>query len=116
MTYTIESPCGKYSSTAFIIFIVNELRVPEIITPNGDGKNDVLIIDGIEYYPESVLEIYNRYGHIVFTQRGYDNTWNGYSNRGSLGGDKPLPAGTYYYRLTYNQGNNRQAGVIYLFR
>lgn len=115
ISYTIESPCGNASS-AYVIFVIDKLRVPEIITPNGDGKNDVLIIDGIEYYPESVFEVYNRYGHIVYSQRGYDNSWGGFSNRGSLGGDKPLPSGTYYYVLVYNNGQNRQAGFIYVFR
>jgi gliding motility-associated-like protein len=115
MTYTIVTPCGNRSTT-YIFFDVTELRVPQIITPNGDRKNDELIIDGIENYPESVIEIYNRNGHIVFSQRGYDNTWTGYSNRGSLGGDLPLPSATYYYMLTYNQGRNRQSGFVYLFR
>lgn len=112
--YTIFSPCGVEQS-AWIIFSVEELRVPQIITPNDDGKNDVLIIDGIEYFPDSWLQIYNRYGHIVYEKKHYDNTWGGYSNKGSLGGDKPLPAATYYYTLTYNDGKNRQAGFIYIF-
>jgi large repetitive protein len=112
--YTLVSPCGNEQRT-YIIFSVEELRVPEIISPNGDGKNDVLMIDGIEYFPDNLLQIYNRYGHVVYQKKGYLNEWGGYSNRGSLGGDKPLPAGTYYYTLIYNEGRNRQAGSIYIF-
>jgi gliding motility-associated-like protein len=115
MIYTVGSECGNEGS-AYIIFIIEKLRVPEIITPNGDGKNDVVIIDGIEYFPDNLFQIYNRYGHIVYQKKRYDNTWGGYSNKGSLFGDKPLPAGTYYYTLTYNEGRNRQAGFIYIFR
>ena len=116
MMYTIVSPCGK-ESNAYIVFIIKKLRVPEIITPNGDGKNDWLIIDGIDYFPDNFLQIFNRYGHVVYEKKGYnkDSKWAGYSNRGSLGGDKPLPAGTYYYTLIYNDGRNRQAGFIYIF-
>jgi gliding motility-associated-like protein len=115
MTYTLVSPCGN-TKTGKVIFMVEELRVPEIITPNNDTKNDVLIIDGIEYYPDSWLRIYNRYGHVVYEKRGYENDWDGYSNRGSVGGDRPLPSGTYYYTLIYNEEKNRQAGFIYIFR
>ncbi|HQN93459.1 MAG TPA: Ig-like domain-containing protein, partial [Prolixibacteraceae bacterium] len=114
LLYTIISPCGVEQS-AWIVFLVEELRVPEIISPNGDGSNDVLIIDGIEYFPDSWLQIYNRYGHIVYEKKRYDNSWGGYSNKGSLGGNKPLPSGTYYYTLTYNEGRNKQAGFIYIF-
>jgi len=115
MLYTIISPCEN-SASAYIVFLVEELRVPEIITPNGDDENDVLKIDGIEYFPDNTLQIYNRYGHIVYQKKAYDNTWGGYSNKGSLFGNKPLPSGTYYYTLIYNEGRNRQAGFIYIFR
>jgi len=114
MTYELVSPCGNFV-VGKVIFVIEELRVPEIITPNGDGKNDVLIIDGIEYFPESMLRIYNRYGHVVYVKRGYMNDWDGHSNQGSLGGDKPLPSGTYYYTLEYNEGRNKQSGIIYIF-
>jgi gliding motility-associated-like protein len=115
MMYTLESPCGN-TKTGTVIFMIEELRVPEIISPNDDGKNDVLIIDGIEYFPDSWLKIFNRYGHIVYQRKAYDNSWGGYSNRGSLGGNKPLPTGTYYYTLEYNDSKNKQAGIIYIFR
>lgn len=115
MTYNLVSFCGDIKPGK-IIFIIEELRVPEIITPNNDGKNDQLIIDGIEHFPESVLQIYNRYGHIVYERRGYQNDWNGYSNKGSFMGDKPLPSGMYYYTLNYNGGRNKQTGSIYIFR
>lgn len=113
MTYTLVTPCGNTGS-AYIFILTEELKVPEIISPNGDGKNDVLIIDGIHYFPGNMLQIFNRLGHVVYEQRDYNNDWGGYSNRGALFGDKPLPAGTYYYTLIYNEGKNRQAGFIYL--
>lgn len=113
--YQIQSVCGN-TQGAYILFLVEKLRVPEIITPNGDGKNDVLIIDGIEFFPDAVLTITNRMGHIVYRAQGYNNDWSGFSNRGSLFADETLPSGTYFYTLTYNNENNRQAGIIYIFR
>jgi gliding motility-associated-like protein len=115
MTYKLISPCGNMADGK-VILMVEELRVPEIITPNNDTKNDVLIIDGIQHYPNSWLRIFNRAGHVVYEKRGYENDWDGYSNRGSFGNNKPLPSGTYYYTLIYNEGRNRQAGFIYIFR
>jgi gliding motility-associated-like protein len=115
MTYELVSPCGNQTNGK-VIFMIEELRVPEIITPNNDTKNDVLIIDGIEYFPNAMLQIFNRYGHVVFQSKGYENNWGGYSNQGSLGGNKPLPTGSYYYTLLYNEGRNKQAGLIYIYR
>ncbi|MCF8362120.1 MAG: tandem-95 repeat protein, partial [Prolixibacteraceae bacterium] len=115
MTYKLISPCGNMADGK-VILMVEELRVPEIISPNNDTKNDVLIIDGIQHYPNSWLRIFNRAGHAVYEKRGYENDWDGYSNRGSFGNNKPLPSGTYYYTLIYNEGRNRQAGFIYIFR
>jgi gliding motility-associated-like protein len=115
LEYTIASPCGN-TTTGIVIFDIIELRVPEIITPNGDGKNDVLIIDGIDYFPDALLQIYNRYGHVVFQKKGYNNDWGGSSNRGSFLADNSLPSGQYYYTLTYNEKRNKQAGSIYIYR
>ena len=115
MTYQLVSPCDN-QATGYVIFLIEELKVPEIITPNNDTKNDVLIIDGIQYFPDAMLQIFNRYGHVVYQRKGYENDWGGYSNQGSLGGNKPLPSGTYYYTLIYNEGRNRQAGLIYIYR
>ncbi|MCB9310360.1 MAG: gliding motility-associated C-terminal domain-containing protein [Lewinellaceae bacterium] len=71
-----------------------------MITPNGDGANDVLTFRGLEYYPDNTLTIFNRWGNIIFEAYGYqspgallfDGTKNG----------KPLPADTYYYILQFD--------------
>ena len=70
-----------------------------IITPNGDGDNDVLIFTGLESFPENSITIYNRWGYPVFEQKGYQlggELWNG-ENGGDI-----LPADTYYYVLNFN--------------
>ncbi len=72
--------------------------VPNAITPNGDGKNDLLIIDELIFdaldFPRSELIIFNRWGDIVFNASPYNNDWDGKSN-----GGVDLPEGTYYYVL-----------------
>jgi gliding motility-associated-like protein len=78
-----------------------EIDMPNAITPNGDGKNDVLKIDGIEKYPNNELVIFNRWGDILYKAKPYLNDWQGVNQSGG-----ELPEGTYYYvlRLNVNDG------------
>lgn len=70
--------------------IIGNIKTPNVITPNGDGKNDVFKIDGIELYRENTLSIFNRWGNEVFRSAGgYKNNWDG----------NGLSEGTYYYVL-----------------
>jgi gliding motility-associated-like protein len=82
---------------------VNVEEAPEVLvdlvnflSPNGDGKNDVLIFRGLENYRGNQLSIFNRWGDLIFSKPNYqidgeywDCTWNG----------QPLPPGIYYYVL-----------------
>ena len=70
--------------------------VPNLITPNGDGENESFFIPCIEAFPGSRLTIYNRYGNKIYHTEDYQNDWEG-TYRG-----KPLPDGTYFYQLTFN--------------
>ena len=91
------------------------------LSPNGDSRNDIFKIDGIECYPQNTVEIYNRWGVIVFHTDGYDNqanAFNGYSNgRAVVKQSAGLPTGTYYYIIRYVDSDSRQqsyAGYLYL--
>ena len=93
------------------------------ITPDGDGENDILYIQGLECYPENSVEIYNRWGVLVFERDGYNNTdraFRGISEgRVTIEGSKELPAGTYFYVLKYKKPDGSQidkAGYLYLNR
>lgn len=72
----------------YVIFI------PNVFTPNGDGKNDRFVIVRLQHYPGSSLRIFNRWGNEVYASANYDNAWDG-------GGQVP---GTYYYALTLKVG------------
>jgi gliding motility-associated-like protein len=69
------------------------LQIPSLFTPNGDSQNDVWQIGGIEDYPSSKINIYNRWGQLVFTSNGnyFGNEWDGTHN------GTPLPFAVYYY-------------------
>lgn len=72
--------------------------IPEIFTPNGDGKNDPFYIPGLDSYPKNKLQVFNRWGNIVYEAAPYKNDWDGKPNKSSMGTGK-LPVGTYFYIL-----------------
>ncbi len=86
-------------------------------SPNGDGVNEFLVINCIHNYPNNKLEVYNRWGNIVYEKRGYNNDWNGTSNgRSVYNGSEDLPVGTYYYILNLGDGTKPKTGWIYINR
>ncbi|WP_435261469.1 PKD-like domain-containing protein [Tenacibaculum sp. nBUS_03] len=86
-------------------------------TPNNDGSNDTLIIDCIENYPNNTLEIFNRWGNLVYSKKQYKNTWDGTSNgRANIQVEDKLPSGTYFYVLDLGNGNKVKKGWIYINR
>ena len=67
------------------------LDIPTVISPNGNGLNDVWKIGNIEYYPAVTVEIFNRWGQRLYYSVGYPELWDGTYN------GKELPVGVYYY-------------------
>jgi gliding motility-associated-like protein len=73
------------------------LQMPTGFSPNGDGKNDLFVIHGIEIYPDNELVIFNRWGNVVNEFTGYNNNWDGRASNGET-----LPNGTYFAILSIN--------------
>ena len=69
------------------------------ITPNGDGRNDTLVIPELEQSPNNNIQIYDRFGLKVFEAENYTNNFNGYSNQNNVffEKEKGLPIGVYFY-------------------
>lgn len=105
IVYTLIDPiCGEVSHTIQVIgSICDEFDpiIPTVITPgNLDGKNDVLVIDFLNFrYPDCYVVIFNRWGSIVSESTGYDEPWNG-----TFKGEH-LPMGTYFYKINLNDAN-----------
>ncbi len=66
-----------------------ELLIPNAVTPNSDGKNDLFVIQGLENYDSADLTIFNRWGNEVYRSRKYKQNWDAAG----------VSEGTYYYRL-----------------
>ena len=93
------------------------LTVFNEFSPNGDGVNDTFVINCIENYPNNTLEIYNRWGNIVYSKKGYNNDFDGTSNgRAVLRQSEKLPVGTYYYVLNLGDGSEARVDWLYINR
>ncbi len=98
-------------------YIDPKIFVPEIFTPNKDGINELLILTGLNNYPNSTLSIYNQWGQLVYQSNGlYNNDWDGtYLNSG-----KVLSEGIYFYILQYKRDDDEfykrspEKGNIYI--
>lgn len=104
-TYSVEvTDTLGCRDVASITISVSERPLPVLefyntFTPNGDGTNDFWVIDNIEEYENSVLEIYNRNGHKIFSATNYQNDWDGTYN------GKDVPAHTYFYMMYPGEGD-----------
>ena len=99
------------------------VEVNNALTPNGDGRNEYFHIEGLDCFSNNTVEIYNRWGVLVFETSKYnnvDNVFEGYSRgRTTISQSEALPDGTYYYVLKYldfNGNGVQKAGYLYLTR
>ncbi len=98
-TLTVSDPGQRCFATDEVTVIVEKaLVIPNVVTPNGDGLNDVWEITNIEGFPDAVIKIFNRWGTLVWESHGYRKSWDGTNYRnGQL-----LPDGTYFYVIELN--------------
>ena len=100
--------------------IVNrDVKVYPTISPNNDDINDDWIIDNINYCPGNEVKIFNRWGELVYEQRGYDNVnylWRGQSNAKFTVTGRDLPDGTYFYVIALGNGKPDLSGFVVLNR
>jgi gliding motility-associated-like protein len=99
------------------------IEVFNAVAPNGNGDNKVFRIRGLECYPDNTVEIYNRWGVLVFERSAYNNddrAFRGVSEgRVTINQSEQLPEGTYYYILRYKDSAgilNEKSGYLYINR
>ncbi len=85
------------------------------MTPNGDGKNDVLVLEGLDKSPNNNIQIFNRYGILVYSKSNYQNDFDGTSNRQSvINRDSRLESGIYFYIITLDDLRRKHQGYLYI--
>ncbi len=101
--YTLTALNANCSlSDEMTVFVSDNLEIPGSFSPNGDGHNDKWVIEGIGFYPDAQVVIYDRWGQKIAEIAGYSliKAWDG-TNKG-----KPVSDGVYFYSLDLRQNND----------
>jgi len=106
----VKDVLGCTSSGNIMVKLLKHPQVPNVFTPNGDGVNDRWQIRNLVEYPDCTVDIYNRYGQLVYQSIGYTNPWDGTSK------GKQLPAGTYYYIINPKNSLQPLSGFVDIVR
>ena len=112
ITYTLNvtGTGGCIFSDQVFVKVLRFPNVPNTFTPNNDGINDSWVIDHLADYPNVRVQVFNRYGQLVFESKGYTKPWDGTMN------GKSLPFGTYYYVIEPGNGRNPVTGYVTLIK
>ena len=86
------------------------IRIPNAFTPNGDGINDFWVIENIELFPDAIVQVFNRWGQLVFETRDPNISWDGKFN------NRLLPTGTYIYIININNNDKTYNGTVTIVR
>ena len=109
LTVTSDKGCAARPDQVFVK-VLKAPAVPNIFSPNGDGIHDRFEIKYLETYPGTTIDIYNRYGQLVYHSVGYTRPWDGTVN------GKDVPVGTYYYVVDPKNGRKKIAGYVDVIR
>ena len=88
----------------------DDIYLYNTFTPNNDGDNDTWYIGNIHKYPNNKLQVFSRYGKLVFIATPYMNHWDG-KNFG-----EDVSSGTYYYILDLGNGAPPYTGSVTIIR
>ncbi len=98
--YTFTDQTGKSSICEFDVHVLqpDELfAISKVVTPDGDGINDVWKLSNIENFKSNTVVVIDRWGNKIFHATGYDNertVWKGTNSSGTI-----VPTGTYFYTI-----------------
>ncbi|MDO5972451.1 gliding motility-associated C-terminal domain-containing protein [Flavivirga aquimarina] len=118
----VDATTGCESSVRLVLTTdltsCGKLILPDGFSPNGDGTNDTYDFDNLHVlYPDFIIEIFNRYGNIVYKGNANTSRFDGTSNQSGTIGSGDLPVGVYYYIFYFNDNENKpEQGRLYLSR
>ena len=106
-TYKVIATLTGCEKSVSITIDNSHCIIPKGLSPNGDGLNDEWDLSNLNV---EKAQIFNRYGMEMFGKSNYTNQWHGQSDKGH-----ELPSATYYYVLTFSDGQVK-TGWVYLNR
>jgi gliding motility-associated-like protein len=113
----VEDDFGCTNSDTILIYdcdpSVYFSDIPTAITPNGDGHNDTWRLEKLEAYPDAVIEIFDRWGRMVYkSESGYTTPWDGRDMNGDL-----VPMDSYHFVILLNfEGSYQYVGAVTVIR
>lgn len=115
-TYTL-TVTDKYGRQTSAIATVEQkvqdascLNIPSAFTPDGDGTNDVWVIRSLSDYPDCKVDIFNQWGSLLFSSKGYTTPWDGRYN------GEAVQAGTYYYVIRIKENGKDFTGTVTIIK
>jgi gliding motility-associated-like protein len=106
----VSTANGCSATDEVLVKVLKTPTIPNVFTPNGDGVNDKWVIEYLESYPGATVEVFNRYGSLVYRSTGYTKAWDGKFS------GKDMPAGTYYYIINPKNGRKQISGFVDIVR
>jgi len=106
VSLAVQSNNGCWDTVYFDYVIASDVMVPNVFTPNNDGKNDFLAFKNLEFFPGTSIAVYNRWGEKVYSNSDYHNDWDG-------GGHSD---GIYYFVLTGPKLKETKLGFVELIK
>jgi gliding motility-associated-like protein len=102
---------GCVTRDSITISLCVDLKIPNAFTPNGDNDNDYWRISWLEFYPNASIDIYDRWGRLVYKSNLFPvSGWDGKS------GGRPLPMDAYHYILDLKNGTDPIVGNVTIIR
>ncbi|WP_187658261.1 gliding motility-associated C-terminal domain-containing protein [Flavobacterium macrobrachii] len=103
----VATNANNCESSADITITNSFCSIPKGVSANNDGDNDFFELSNLDV---KKLQIFNRYGMVIYTKNNYTNEWGGQSDTGDQ-----VPDGTYYYVIEQRSGKVK-TGWVYLIR
>lgn len=102
----VKTGCTTATDTVIVTGKLCDVTVPNVFTPNGDGYNDFFVIKGLKDYPNTLVQIFNRWGKKVYESTNYQNDWDG----------KNQNDGVYFFVITFIDYLEPMTGTVTIFR